>query len=509
MLSTTLETEAGNAHPTKDRARPAVWQKGAPALVWPAVCAAAWLIRYCSLYGLPWRSPPFWAGWYDQSHYLVSTLALAHGDLSASAHWYPLGYSLLATPFAWFVPSDPFFLPDLFLFVATGIAFQRVVHGFGIGAATAMLIFLAACLIQAPIAKAWLQPWNTNVSAALLWWLSALTIALFAPPRRSRPAATTTELVLIGVLAGALPLVRPIDISLSLICLGFALYAVRRRQPLVRASGLMLTGALIPIVPYVLLHLAIYGPHATQYMADAARNGFVPGDIGWKSYVLLVTPRPWFPGTRSILETMPWLLFGAAGAVALLATAFRERRVAAILLTILIFASALPFIAYVDLQPPGLWKFKNFHYFKWFVPYWGAGLFLWLRLLGRSGHPLAAIFSLLAVSLPLCIRITPVPVADTVPARMLLFRGDTSRDWAQAYFAPAVVTDSLGAQHNVHDFHLMPDAAGVRAIAVKRFFGAHPLLDDPGDPVVRAQRGVPYARFGEHISFGRPLIYAR
>lgn len=509
MLSTVMEISADSGRRMGDRLRSTGKHEGGSAWLWPAMCAAAWLLRYLSLYRLPWRSPPFWGGWFDQSHYLASTRAFAHGDLSASAHWYPLGYSLLATPFAWLTPSDPFFLPDLLLFVATAMAFQRAMRIFAIGTAGAALIFLAACLVQTPVAKVWLQPWNTNLSAALLWWLIAGAIASFAPARRTAPAASGKSLLGLGCLAGALPLVRPIDASLSLICLGFVFYGLRRRrQPLGRALGLVVAGILIPVVPYVLLHLAIYGPHATPYMADAARNGFVLSDIGWKSYVLLVAPRPWFPATRSILETVPWLVLGAAGIVALLATAFRERRISAAFLTILLFASAVPFIAYADLQPPGLWKFKNFHYFKWMIPFFGAGLFMWLRLLGRAGKPLAAIAALIAVALPLCIRILPVPVADGTPARMLLFHADASRDWAAAYFADATLTDSAGAQHNVQGFHLMPDAANVRAIAVKRFFAANPVLDDPGDPVVQANRGRPYARYGERISFGWPLLFA-
>ena len=495
-------------HAADGRFRP--WVSRHQGWLWPALPAIAWLVRYATLYGLPGRSPAFWASWFDQGRYMQSAVAFSHGDLSASAHWYPLGYSLLAAPFVWLSPADPFVWLDLLLFVATAMAFLRAMQVIGIGRPIALVVFVATTLVYPQLARTWVQPWNSTLSAALLWWLIARTAEISSDSDGAPPAPTPRAMVLLGVLAGALPLVRPMDGLLSFLCLAVAALALWRRGQLTgRAMICVAAGLCLPAAPYVALHLAIYGPHPSAYHIALADTGFVFADLGWKAYVLLITPRPWFPDTRSILEAMPWIIPGLAGLIAAPIIARADaRRAAMLMLLAAILVSAIPFIAFVDLQPPGLWRFKNIHYFKWMMPLFGIGiLMLWRALRGPESRPIA-IGVTVCVLLPLGIRIAPVAVAEAQPARMLMFRGDSTRDWNQAYYGVATLTDNIGVQHNVSDYHQMPDAIGVRAIAVRRLFGRDPRRDDPGEPRAFATGARPYARYGQAVSFGLPCWIA-
>lgn len=145
---------------------------------WATTAAILWIARYLSLYGIPGRGAAFWSGWYDQHLYLVSALALAHGNLAASAHWYPLGYSLAASLFVAVMPSDPFLLLDWLLFVLTAVGFRRAMRAMGISSGLAMLAFLATTLIQPQLARVWTAPWNSTLNACVMWWLIAETAKL-------------------------------------------------------------------------------------------------------------------------------------------------------------------------------------------------------------------------------------------------------------------------------------------------------------------------------------------
>ena len=51
------------------------------------------------------------------------------------------------------------------------------------------------------------------------------------------------------------------------------------------------------VLPYGALHLRIYGFHPTPYMLGEQAIGFEFSRLGWKTYLLLIEPRPWYPGT--------------------------------------------------------------------------------------------------------------------------------------------------------------------------------------------------------------------
>lgn len=466
-----------------------------------AAAAALWVARYAYAFGLGFRQAPQWASWFDQGKYLQSVQAFAHGDLGTTSHWYPAAYPLLAAPFARFFPLEPFFLPDLILFGLACVGFTRALRPL-VGRWTAALIFTASLLILDNTALFWLEPWTTTLSATLIWWLLVALVDLVFP-REARP--TSRNLITLGVLAGALPLVRPSDALVSIVVLAItAFLLLRSKLPLVTSVAWIALGGVAIVLPFGLLHIAIHGPNPGGYISAGRNQGFAFADLPWRSYVLLITPRPWFPDGQSLIEGLPLLVPGAAGLIVIAATAGRHARRWIVIVAAVAVPYVATYLAYTDLQPPGLWRFNNAHYFKWLFPLFGFGLWWWLGSFGRLRTGLVALAALCVVMVPACFRLLPVPASEDQPARMLLFRGGTDRQWSDAYFASSVVTDSAGSLVNVGQFHQIPDAKGERAISVTRPFAARARRLDPGEAAPYRGWQRPYGRYGTRISFGLP-----
>jgi len=472
------------------------------AWLWPAAGAVLWLVRYLAFVGVHAPVTP-WATWYDQGKYLQSATAFAHFDFSAGSHWYPLAYPLLASPFVALAPRDPFLPIDLILFVATLLGFQRAMRVLGFGPLVSGLVFLLTALAQGKVARLWIEPWTTSLSAALIWWMLALTAErLTAPDGEKRPCR---NLFLIGLLCGALPTVRPVDALMSgIVGLVLLVFLIARRPLKAAAFGALAGGAVLLPLAYLALHLALYGPYPTDYMIASARMGFVPSDLGWKAYVLLVTSAPWFPDTRSIGEALPWVVPGFAGVLAGLLAARGVRLRAWGLILGVGLAYALLLLSYSDLLPTGLWHYNNAHYFKWLFPLFGMGIVALVRALATAGQRRWASVALLVTALLVCIHIAPRPVAAGEPARMLMFPAVAQGSWDDIYFASSRLVDRAGALDNVLDFHQIPDDGRLRAIAIRRSFAADPMLAQPG-----ATGRPPIARYGERISIGLPCWFRR
>ncbi|WP_174291110.1 hypothetical protein [Sphingomonas bacterium] len=469
---------------------------------------ALWVLRYWIAYGLHLRSPPHWSAWADQGLYLESATAFAHADLAVVHHWYPLAYALLAAPFTTIVSGDPFFLPDLLLFGGLFYSLAAVAKAFDIGPWTTLLILIATTLVVDRTSELWLIPWTTNLSAALAWAGFALVVRIVHPA--TPDDQTWRAEAALGLVAAALPAARPIDAMLSAILVltaGVALW--RQRRLTIGRIGHVAAGTLVVVIPYGALYLSIYGPAPTRYMVELSRQGFALGDLPWKAYVVLVTAKPWFPQAPSMIEELPWLIVGVAG---LLLAAMRSPRGSRRRFVLGLFgAMAVPytllFLAYTDLQPSGLWRFNNAHYFKWMMPFVGIGAWLWAGSIITGRQRWLAVLLAVVVTLPAFVRILPRPVEDGVPARLLIFKGRTDRDWDEAYFAKSVIVDSRGALHNVQQFHQLPDAGGERAVAITRLFASSPTRSDPRERAADRSGQKPVARFGETISLGLPCWF--
>ena len=114
-------------------------------------------------------SPDGWLGFFDQSKYQEATAAIANWNLNKSNLHYPIGYSLLASPFFLIAPKHAFFIINLisvlviYLFIYK-ILIKQVNRKIA-------LIFLSAFVLfhQFTLSFSFVVPWNTIPTAALLY----------------------------------------------------------------------------------------------------------------------------------------------------------------------------------------------------------------------------------------------------------------------------------------------------------------------------------------------------
>ncbi len=452
---------------------------------------------------------PWWRGWADQKAYLESARAFLALDLDPARHWYPLLYPLTGAPFAGILAA-PFVPANIACFALAFLGFRKVCARLGVSGAGAVLLWLAAALLDPRIARLWVEPWTTTLSAALIWLSLGMVADHLAGDR-----PTPRRAALLGALLAAIPLARPTDLAVAAIIAPFALW----RLPL-RAFITLAGAALAVFAAYLALHLAIYGARWSDYVLLSREYGLNFADLPWKAYVLLVDPQPWFPGETGLLREMPWLLFGAAG---LILGGFRLRGPARAL-WLCLAAAALAYcvilFAYVDLLPSGMWRFNNIHYFKWLLPLFALASLLLIRWAHEMPRCTAAVLA--ALVLLSCVRPQAVLVGPAEPARALRFAAPAV-PWAELYMARSGILDARGAWRNYFDYHQIPDGQETFvAVALKgRFAGEEmwmpsgvndwPLSGAPGrtphfaDPYPRR----PVERWGTRVVFGGPCWIVR
>ena len=265
----------------------------------------------------------------------------------------------------------------------------------------------------------------------------------------------------IGALGACLVETRPTDTLLVMSCVAvvFSMRLWLRRQVL-NSIAAFLAGAMLLTLPYAVLYLSIYGMRPTPYMRLSAGIGFDDAALWWKSYLLLIDPRPWFPNGAGLLQRFPWIAAGLAG---ILATPFlrSERRPPLLLLSLLILTTWTSFFAYNDLQPGGLWLFENVHYFKWMFP--GLLLLGFVVLRNLVGpHRLTAVCSCVLVVLATAIRLQPKQAGDH--AAWMIQVAQTSPPFFTTYFGSLALKSSTKTLVNTRDFRALPDAEGFRMV---------------------------------------------
>lgn len=407
---------------------------------------------------------PIWASYFDQSLYWRSAQALARGDLGLSEHWYPLAYPLLLAPLSGIGRGWDTLLVDLILYLLTLAGFLRVAARFGISQTVGAALFAVSTMLPLQFANSWILPWTTTLSAAAIW--AALALVLEISDRHSKESAW--RYIVFGAFLGVIPCSRPGDIVVA-IPIGLAAAGLIARKRDWRGMALMVAGGSAVMIPYALLWLAIWGPRASPYMELGSGIGFNFHWLGWKAYLILIEPRPWFPqGTAQmggIIRFAPWLPLGAAGAV--MALLLPGRRLASLVLLVPSLAYLILTLAYVDLLPSGLWRHKNIHYFKWVFPLFALLAFRFVITFRTA--PIwhgTALATVLAIS---CLRYTPIPAGPDYPARLIVYRANNSE--FIAYFADTVLTDRGGGMRNFYEYHPVPDEDGkIYAVALQRDF---------------------------------------
>jgi hypothetical protein len=473
------------------------WLPASRPLGWGGFVLALWYAQtYLAFPDLPGNRSDFpagWWGWWDQSQTLASTRAFAHGILDPSQHWYPLGYSLLGAPFYRNSPEHPFFFVDLACLLLTYTGVVAFARRLGLPTLAGVVVFVLVTVPDRFLFSEWVIPWNTTPVAALIWLLLAAVAAWCDGERRP---------VVVGLLAAAIPLVRPTDALFALPCLA-AVVLADIRQPLRRQARAWLRIAVAGgglLAAYLVLYLSIYGPHPSAYMQQSRDIGFTLHRIWWKAYVIFVEPRAWFMDGEGLLRRAPWIALGIAGVL----PALLRGRAAALLAVVLLLHAGL-YLAYVDLLPMGFWRYNNVHYWVWAIPGYGVLAMLLLRDLAsrmparRRG---VAAVSLAATLVVLCIHINPRRVGPDAPAQMLAFSGPAP-GFDPSYFGPLNLIDARGRLANLIDMRAFPTPGGMRVLALRRAFeGA--VAWEPGHAPASPALALPTSRWGAGLSFGRP-----
>lgn len=438
-------------------------------------------------------SPLGWWGWFDQGKTLDSARAFASWDLSPGRHWYPLGYSLLAAPFTGMgFRAHPFAVLNLACLVLTLWGFVAFAVSCGLQRGVAAVLFVAAVTSDPQMFSEWAIPWNTTPTAALLWGLLAACARWLRGMRQP---------LLLGLLAGAVPVFRPTEALVVGVCVAWILAADWWRGTLRRQELAWLLGSGGAVIAAGLaLHLAIYGFRPSEYMLVSRRVGFTLHDFGWKAYVILADPYWWFSDGPGMLRRIPWAVLGFAGVLPALV-----RGRAAGLLAVALVAHLVLYISYVDLLPIGIWRYNNIHYFKWAIP--GYALLGWLLVLELvrwrwSAPSLAAAAGLLLAAGLSLVRVSPRAALPGEAVKMLEFRGDAP-GFDQSYFNDMTVRDARGVLANVPEFRAFPVPGGMRVIALSRRFEG-PVSFEPGHNLPAGLVTGEPDRFVPQLSLGRP-----
>ncbi|GBR03509.1 hypothetical protein AA21952_1076 [Acetobacter oeni LMG 21952] len=424
------------------------------------------------------RFPQGWWGWFDQSNYLKSALAFSHSDLTPDQHWYPFGYSLMGALFASF-GSHLYFLPDLLCLIAAGYGFISFARACGVRSVVSVPLFLLATCGSASLRAVWAEPWNTTLSAALIW--NALNLAtrltLVSDSVSSLASSRTNywRFLILGALLAAMPVTRPTDLLIAgetgifMLLAAVILRKYTLKDFLTRAAFLI-SGAAILLGPCFMLYLSIYGMKPSQYMIISRELGFRLEGLWWKTYILLITPRPWFPDGVGLMQRLPWIAPGIAAIVALPLIVTRRTVFPLTLLSVLIVTYSLLFFSYVDLIPGGLWLYNNVHYFKWLFPGLTLLGYFAVHAIIYGSHRRSVLALILMVYLITCVRLLPAQEEAASGPEWMVQIAEKKPRWEEAYFGPSRIQDMSGTWRNINDYRGFPDSQGVRWIAL-----AHPF----------------------------------
>jgi hypothetical protein len=429
------------------------------------------------------RLYPRWIGWSDQDYYLQSARAWAHGNLDPSQHHYPPGYALLAAPFVYLTPSQPFLIPDLVCSALTLVLFTRVCRRLApdlphVGAVAA-ICFLGSTALGETATDLWVVPWTTTAAAPLL--LTSLLMAL-----RFSQSLRLPDLFGLGLAAGFGAAVRPSDAALIFAICG-AYCAVRlvmaRSTPLGYLSAvLVLAGGLaIGLLPGLVAHVLVHGFSAGGYLGSSAGVGFEWRLIPLRWVTLAISPRPLFPQGSGMAAVFPWLLPGIAGMILTIAIWHRPAAGANLFVAVAIVAYWALYLSYRDLHPTGLWRYNNVHYFKWTLPFllfWAVGQARALKMQTSRGAALAALG---AACLLFWWRPVFVPAAQGMEAvhglaaavpgglapidRVFILEGGGA--WNAAYFGRSRLLIGAHAFFNPGDYKIFPGHAGLMLMPMR------------------------------------------
>ena len=458
----------------------------------------------------------FWIGT-DQHRYLEAAEAWASGNLDPIHHHYLPFYPMLGAAFFRLTPWQPFLLPDLACLLASLALFQRIARRLAPlwPPAAAALCFTVAVLSGRTALAIWIVPWSTTGSAPFQFLALLLALRFAERPNPARAA-------LFGLSTAAIAGFRPSDAAI-LLATGspYAAWALLRARTGARgwagclAAGL--AGLALGAAPAALAHLAVFGLHAGPYVGGSASIGLEWRLLPMRWVMIVAGPRPLLPEGTGLAAALPWVAPGIAGLLLALLTAGRRSPAIVFVAATLVLHWAL-YLAYRDLQPYGLWRYYNIHYFKWTFPFlvlWAAQL---AAALARRASRRTALAACAAAALTLAWRPvlqdrTPQPVQPegrslTLPAGALrlgrALQLNLNASWSSLYFGGITLQAGGRTFQNTGDFKLFPTSYGALLLPLR------PLPDGPAVlfwPPDVAPGPVPVLTTGRQaIVFGLPCV---
>jgi len=341
------------------------------------LCAC--LLLTCVVLGAHWALHSRYAVFYDgldQSYYLEAARAWAALDLTPARHHYLPLYPLLGAPFVWLTPAQPFMIPDLLCLLASLLIFVRIGRRLAPGwhDGVLALCFLAAVLSgKWMVFWLWVMPWTSTGSAPLQFASVLLALRFGEHPGARRAAA-------LGLCLGLVAGFRPSDAGvLAVACGAYAVFILLRGCANPRAWLMIgcaaLAGLLGGALPWIAAHAAIFGAAGGPYVQKSAAIGFEWRLLPIRWVTLVIDPRPLLPVGNGIAEVLPWVIPGIAGMLTSVMPRHGRPVAPAALVAATVSLHWALYLTYRDLNPDGLWRFVNVHYFKWTFPFltlWAA-----------------------------------------------------------------------------------------------------------------------------------------
>jgi hypothetical protein len=450
-----------------------------PASVTAGVAVLWLLLEAFAYHNAIWpRSVP-WLHYADQGHYLDSALAWRHLDLTPAKHNYPPGYAMLGMLFVDLMPWQPFAIPDALCLIIAALLFQRMVARLFPGAnawlVAAPIVFVLATTRLHVLRDIWFMPWSTTAAVPLQLLALVLALRYRQAPAPGRAAVWAFS---IGVLAG----VRPVDAAILVAVTGVfvALPPWRGARSIALDAASAGAGFAAAAAPLAFLHLAAHGFSLGGYLQGSAGIGFEWRLLPLRWVLLVIDARPLTDESAGMAARIPWFVPGLAGL--LYACLVRgPGRTAWRLVTAAIVLHVAVYLCYRDLEPGGIWRYYNVHYFKWIFPFLllAAGL-LAISLL-RASTRLQAVLCLVAVLPFFCLRAEFRPLLHAA----LVKAGDGAAlpagfasIWDAAflpiegprpalYLGDTALTDAQHSYSNVADFKLFPRGSGAMLLPLR------------------------------------------
>lgn len=413
--------------------------------------------------------PLGWWGWWDQGKYIGSAQALVARDFSAAAHWYPMGFSLLASVFVPFLPNHPFYFVGLGSLLLSAGLFVRICGILNVNRIVAAVLFLLALFHDRLIFTQFVIPWNTSPIVVYVYAALYLVLRTESPRLLAVCGAAACAALTLVTRPGDLTTLAPIGIALAVRLVLEHPPAIWLRYALAGVATLVLIVAL-----YGALHVAIFGFGPSPYMAMSGALGVTSEFFAQKLYAVVIDPKPLYGEGQGLIQRAGWLALAIPALVlSAVVSGWRWVLIAAVVLVNICF-----YTAYADFLPHGIWKYYNIHYLKLSYPLFALAAFNGVRICVAKPKATVVFAALVLMLMAIRFEMKEYPVAQVTvesdkalsftcgeckAARVFVIR-PANLNYAQIYFAENRARIGDVTYRNIYDFRTIPVDDTIRTI---------------------------------------------